>query len=220
MLAGWWKVSFALPDAEGNLRSLPPSRSAASFLTARSRNGITHCDILLLSSSSYHHRLQIKPWAWPGLWMCKTWLRCCSCSSPADPASHHLHTTASYRGSLMVPEQGSPSLGQHNHIWHLAAGEEGVGRGESKGKALPSLPSQQSQAFKTKQDKEPGNCGQHLMKRLLIQKKVIPLVMVFLWHDRFILRNSIEREEKMCQKGYQGPVRGKAREILQLVINK
>lgn len=104
-------------------------------------------------------------------------------------------------GVLVVPEQGSPSLGQHNHIWHLAAGEEGVGRGESKGKALPSLLSQQSQAFKTKQDKEPGNCGQHQMKRLLIQKKVIQLVMVFLWHYRFILRNSIEREEKNVSEG-------------------
>lgn len=83
---------------------------------------------------------------------------------------------------LTVPEQGSPSLGQGNHIWHLTTGEEGVGRGGSKGKALSSFPSWQSQAFKTKQDKEPEKCRQHLMKRLLIQKKVIQLVMVCLWH--------------------------------------
>lgn len=67
-----------------------PSRSAASFLTTCSRNGITHSAILLLLSSFYHHNLQIKLWAWPGLWVCKTWLLYCSCSSPGDPASPHL----------------------------------------------------------------------------------------------------------------------------------
>lgn len=132
MLAGSWKVSFALPskhpDAEGRLRSLLPSGSAASFLTTHSRNGITHSDILLLlSSSSYHQHLQIELWAWPGLSVCKTWLLHCSCSGLADPVSHHLSSMGS-RGA----EQGSPSLGQRDHIWHLIATGGAVGRGESK----------------------------------------------------------------------------------------
>lgn len=200
MLAGSWKVSFALPskhpDAEGRLRSLLPSGSAASFLTTHSRNGITHSDILLLlSSSSYHQHLQIELWAWPGLSVCKTWLLHCSCSGLADPVSHHLSSMGSHGA-----EQGSPSLGQRDHIWHLTATGGAVGRGESKGKALSSLPSWQSQASKTKQHKEPESCGQYPMKRLLIQKKVIQLGMVCLWHYRFFLRNSIKREKKCVRR--------------------
>lgn len=105
---------------------------------------------------------------------------------------------------LVVPEQASPSLGQHNHIWHLTTGEEGVDRGESKGKALSSLPSWQSQAFKTEQDKESENCGQLLVKRSLIQNKVIQLVMVCLLHYSFFLRNSIKREKKCAIRDIKG----------------
>lgn len=48
--------------------------------------------------------------------------------------------------------------------------------------------------------KEPQNCGQHLMKRWLIQRKVISLVKIYLWHYKFLLRNNIKREKKMCYK--------------------
>lgn len=133
MLAGSWKLSFALPskhpDAEGNLRSLPPPRSAGGFLTTHSRNGITHSDILLLLSS-YHQHLQIKLWAWSGLSVkpdcfiarAQVQLILLPTTSTPPPALW----------ALTVPEQGSPSLGQGNHIWQQEkkewAGEEAKGK--------------------------------------------------------------------------------------------
>lgn len=58
--------------------------------------------------------------------------------------------------------------------------------------------------FNTNQDKGPENCGQHLMKRLLIQKKVICLLRVYLSHYKLFLRNDLKREKQCLRRDIKG----------------
>lgn len=220
MIAGSWSVGFTLPwkylAAEGHLRSPQPSRSITNFLAAGAASPtVTYYYY-------YHHPLTII--------ICS--LNCepgqgSGCVKPGEIITRAqaqlilLFTTPKQPPTtwfLVVPEQESFSLGEHNHSWHLTTREGGADWGESKGKAPSSLPSWEPQ------DGIQNKVGQRAWTLLAashgeaVNSKDIDISGNGLFDTIWFIFEKQFKERK--KNAFEGLLTGKAREMREVAINK